>query len=142
MGRSFYSYQRQWNEGGAAAKPWAAKWWWQPRSGCRRHGLGADVRTVRLTSRPHVVSHFSELSKLAEIYKVKKAALSCYKKFQFLYGASLEYSEQHSQLCQLQIPNKNKVKNPETDSIFEYLMNFKRDSTLLEKSDKFFKIPS
>jgi hypothetical protein len=45
-------------------------------------------------------------------------------------------------LCQLQIPNKNKVKNPETDSIFEYLMNFKRDSTLLEKSDKFFKIPS
>jgi hypothetical protein len=37
---------------------------------------------------------------------------------------------------------KTKLKNPETDSIFESLMNFKRDSTILEKADKFFKIPS
>jgi hypothetical protein len=45
-------------------------------------------------------------------------------------------------LCGLQIPNRNKIKNPGTDSIFESLMNFKRDSNLLQKSDKFSKIPS
>jgi hypothetical protein len=45
-------------------------------------------------------------------------------------------------LCRLQIPNRNKVKNPVTDSVFESLMNFKRDSNLREKSDKFSKIPS
>jgi hypothetical protein len=32
-------------------------------------------------------------------------------------------------------PNRNKVKNPGTESIFESLMNFKRDSNLMEKSD-------
>jgi hypothetical protein len=37
---------------------------------------------------------------------------------------------------------ETKLKNPGTDSIFEYLINFKRDSNLLEKSDKFSKIPS
>jgi hypothetical protein len=48
-----------------------------------------------------------------------------------------------SQLCRLQIPNRNEVKkNPRTYSIFESLMNFKRDSNLLEKSNKFSKIPS
>jgi hypothetical protein len=126
-GCSFYSCERRWNEGGAVVKPWVAKWWWWPRSGCRRCGLGADVRTVRLTIGPHVVSHFSELSKLAETYKVKKAALSFSKNFQFLNEASLEYSEQLFQLCQLQIPHRDRVKNPGTDSIFESLMNFKRD---------------
>jgi hypothetical protein len=45
-------------------------------------------------------------------------------------------------LCEPEISNKNKVKNPGIDSIFESLMNFKRDSNLLEKSDKFFQIPS
>jgi hypothetical protein len=34
------------------------------------------------------------------------------------------------------------VKNPGTGSIFESLMNFKRDLTLLEKIDKFPKNPS
>jgi hypothetical protein len=123
-------------------KPWATKRWWWPRSGRRRCGLGADVRTVRLTIGPHVVSHFSELSKLAESYKVKKTALSFSKNFQFLNEASLEYSEQLFKLCQLQIPHRDRVKNPGTDSIFESLMNFKRDWNLLEKSDKFSKIPS
>jgi hypothetical protein len=89
-----------------------------------------------------VVSHFSELSKLAETCKVDNTILSCSKNSQFSHEASLEYSEQLSQLCRLQIPNTNKVKNPRTDSIFESLMNFKKDSNLLEKSDKFPKIPS
>jgi hypothetical protein len=40
-------------------------------------------------------------------------------------------------LCQHPIPNKIRVKNPGTNSTFEYLMNFKRDLTLLEKIDKF-----
>jgi hypothetical protein len=35
-----------------------------------------------------------------------------------------------------------RVKNPGTDSIFESLMNFKRDLDLLEKTNKFSKIPS
>jgi hypothetical protein len=65
--------------------------------------------------------------------------LSCSKKSQFLHVASWE---QLAQLCQLQIPNRNKDKNPVTDSVFESLMNFKRDSNLQEKSDKFSKIPS
>ena len=37
---------------------------------------------------------------------------------------------------------KNHVKNPGTDSIFEFLMDFKRDLNLLEKSDKFSKFHS
>jgi hypothetical protein len=37
---------------------------------------------------------------------------------------------------------ETKLKNPVTDSLFEYLMNFKRDSNLQRKSDKFSKILS
>jgi hypothetical protein len=125
-----------------AVKPWMAKQRWWPQSGRCRCDLGVDVRTVRLTSGPHAVSHFSELSKLAGTCKVEKAALSCSKNSQFLHVASLEYYEQLSQLLRFQNPNKNKVKNPGTDSIFESLMNFKRDSNVLEKSDKLSKIPS
>jgi hypothetical protein len=36
----------------------------------------------------------------------------------------------------------SRAKNPGPDSIFEYLMNFKRDLNLLEKSGKFSKILS
>jgi hypothetical protein len=35
-----------------------------------------------------------------------------------------------------------RVKNPGTDSTFESLKNFKRDLNLLEKFEKFSKIPS
>jgi hypothetical protein len=59
-----------------------------------------------------------------------------------LQAAIPQYWEQLSQLCQLQIPKRNKVKNPITDSEFESLMNFKRDSNLWEKSGKFSKFPS
>jgi hypothetical protein len=37
---------------------------------------------------------------------------------------------------------RSKPKNPGTDSMFESLMNFKWDSILLEKFDKFSKLPS
>jgi hypothetical protein len=40
------------------------------------------------------------------------------------------------------IPDINRAKNPGPDSTFESLMNLKRDSNILEKSDKFSKIPS
>jgi hypothetical protein len=69
-------------------------------------------------------------------------ALYCSQNYQFLHAASQQYEQQLAQLCRLQIPNRNKVKNHVTDSIFESLMNFERDSILREKSDKFSKIPS
>jgi hypothetical protein len=40
------------------------------------------------------------------------------------------------------MPNTNRDKNPETDSTFESLINFKRDLILPEKYDKFPKYPS
>jgi hypothetical protein len=63
-------------------------------------------------------------------------------KSQFLYEARLKYFEQHYQLCRHQIPIRIEVKNLGTDSVFEFLMNFKRGSNLMEKYDKFSKIPS
>jgi hypothetical protein len=56
--------------------------------------------------------------------------------------ARFGYYEIFSQLFRHPIPNINRAKNPEPDSTFESLMNFKRDSKLLEKSDKFSKISS
>jgi hypothetical protein len=88
------------------------------------------------------VSDFSNLSKISSTLKIKMSALSCSKNSQFLYSASRQYWKQLAQLWQLQILSRNKVKTPVTDSIFEYLMNFKRNSNLWEKSDKFSKIPS
>jgi hypothetical protein len=40
------------------------------------------------------------------------------------------------------IPNKNRAKNPASDSTVECLMNFKKGLNLPEKSDKFPKILS
>jgi hypothetical protein len=61
---------------------------------------------------------------------------------QILHAARLEYSKQLSKLFRLQIPNRFHVKNPETGSIFESSMNFKKGSNILEKSDKFSKLSS
>jgi hypothetical protein len=58
----------------------------------------------------------------------------------FLHDARLEYSEQRSKLCRLQIPNINNVKKPGTDSIFESSMNFEGVQTFWGKYDKFSKI--
>ncbi len=69
-------------------------------------------------------------------------ALSCSKKSQFLHDARLGYYQQSYKLCGNPIPNINGGKNPRPDSIFESLMNFKRDSNLQEKSFKFSKIAS
>jgi hypothetical protein len=85
---------------------------------------------------------FPKLSKLAQTWKLKIDALSSCKNSQYFYAARLSYYEQCSQLCQHQTLNKIRVKNPGTDSTFESLMNFKRHLNLLEKSDKFSKIPS
>jgi hypothetical protein len=86
--------------------------------------------------------YFLNYPKLIETCTFEMDALYCSKNSQFLHVARLRYFEQLSKLCRLQIPNRNKVQNPGTDSIFESFMNFKRDSNLLEKSDKFSKIPS
>jgi hypothetical protein len=59
-------------------------------------------------------------------------ALSWPKNSQLLHEARLKYSEQHYKLCRLQIPNRNKVKNPRTNSIFESLINFKGVQTFWE----------
>jgi hypothetical protein len=59
--------------------------------------------------------------------------LTCFKNSQFLHVASLGYDEQFPQLCPHPIPNRNRVKNPGSDSTFESLMNFKRDLNILEK---------
>jgi hypothetical protein len=104
--------------------------------------LGASVRTGSPTGGSRAVSVFSNLSKTGSNSKVEKAALSCSKNSQFLHEDRFEYCEQLSQLCGLEIPNRNKVKHLGTDSIFEFLMNFKRDSNLLEKSGKISKILS
>jgi hypothetical protein len=65
---------------------------------------------------------------------------SCSKNSKVLYDSRMEYSKQLCQLCWLQIPNRNHVKNPGTDSIFESSMKFKGVQTFWEKSDKFSKI--
>jgi hypothetical protein len=66
----------------------------------------------------------------------------CLTLFQKLHVSRLRHYEQFSPLCRHPILNRNRVKNYGTDSTFESLMNFKRDLNLLEKSDKFSKIPS
>jgi hypothetical protein len=69
-------------------------------------------------------------------------ALTCSKNSQFLHVAILGCYEQFYKLRQHPILNRIRVKNPRINSTFEYLMNFKWDLNLLEKSDKFFKILS
>jgi hypothetical protein len=61
------------------------------------------------------------------------------KNSQILHKAILEYYSQLYKFFLLQIPKKNKVKNPGTDSIFEFSMNFKKVQTFWEKSEKFSK---
>jgi hypothetical protein len=54
------------------------------------------------------------------------------KNSQFLHVARLRHYKEFLQLWRDQILNRIRVKNPGTDSTFEYLMNFKRDLNLLE----------
>jgi hypothetical protein len=46
--------------------------------------------------------------------------LSCSKNSHVLHAAREKYWGQLSQLCQLQIPNRNKAKNPVTGLVFEF----------------------
>jgi hypothetical protein len=91
---------------------------------------------------PSGVRFFFNLFKTSSTLKIELGALTCSKNSQDLHVATLGYREQLSQLYQHEIPNIKRFKNPGTDSIFEFLMDFKRDLNLLEKSDKFSKIPS
>jgi hypothetical protein len=69
-------------------------------------------------------------------------SLSYSKNSQFLHTARLGYAEQFSQSCQPTILYRIRVKNSGTDSMFEYLLNFKRGLKIPEKSGKFPKILS
>jgi hypothetical protein len=59
----------------------------------------------------------------------------------FLHDARLESSAQLYQLYPFHIPNRSRVKNPGTTSLFESSMNFKGVQTFWGKSDKFSKNP-
>jgi hypothetical protein len=56
-GCSFYSRWKRERHGGGGEPVSTAKWQ-RPQLECRRHGLGTDVQTVRLTGGPHVVLIF------------------------------------------------------------------------------------
>jgi hypothetical protein len=89
-----------------------------------------------------VVLYFPKLFKLAQTWKLKMDALPYSKNSQFLHVDRLVHYQQFSQLFRHPIINRIRVKTPRIDSTFESLMNFKRNLNLLEKSDKFSKIPS
>jgi hypothetical protein len=74
--------------------------------------------------------------------EIENGCLTVLQKFPIFACSYIGYYEQFSQLCRHPILNRIRVKNPGIDSTFESLMNFKRDLNLLEKSDKFSKIPS
>jgi hypothetical protein len=78
---------------------------------CALRSPGASVRTVGLTSGAHVVSYFLELSKPAQIWKLKMDALPYSKIFQFLHGARLVQYEQFSQLCDIQFLTELELKS-------------------------------
>jgi hypothetical protein len=67
-------------------------------------------------------------------------AFPYFKNSKILNEVILAPYEQLSQLCQLQIPNRNHGKNPRIDSIFEYSMNFKGVQSFRKNSNKFSKI--
>jgi hypothetical protein len=121
-------------------------WAWQSGSGHGPKAIGAAERRCSDKAVDEwaqaVLDFFSNLSKTSSTLKIKIDVLPCFKNSQYLYVANLGNYEQFSQFCRHQIPSRNRVNNPGTDSIFESLMNFKRDLNLLEKSDKFSKIPS
>jgi hypothetical protein len=69
-------------------------------------------------------------------------ALPYFKNSQFLHVAILGIMNNFLNCADIQFSIELELKNPGIDSTFESLMNFKRDLNLLEKSDKFSKIPS
>jgi hypothetical protein len=125
----------------AAVKLGVAERRW-PRSECGRHGRRRCSDRAADGWVPRGFQIFIICPKTGSNSKIEMDILSCFKNSQFLHAASRQCSKELAKLCRLQIPNRNKVKNPVTDSVFESLTNFKRDSNIREKSDKFSKIPS
>jgi hypothetical protein len=139
---TLYSRARRWTESGVAVKPGEAI----SGGGHGWNGIGTvwvpTFRQCGCQAGACSFFIFPELSKLTQIWKLNMDAITCSQNFQFLHVARTGYYEQFSQLCRHPILNRIRVKNPGTDSTFEFLMNFKRHLNLLEKSDKFSKIPS
>jgi hypothetical protein len=103
-----------------------------------RSARGSDQETD--TQGPPIFFIIPKLSKLAQHKKMKMGTLTCSKNSQFLHVGRLGYYEHVSQLCRHPIPNRSRAKNAGIDSIFEFLLNFKRGLNLPEKSGKFPKI--
>jgi hypothetical protein len=82
------------------------------------------VRTRRLTGGPSGFDIFLELSKSAQIWKLKLDALRCSKNSQILHAARLGHYEQRFQLFRHLNLNICRVKFFGIDSQFEYLVNF------------------
>jgi hypothetical protein len=113
-----------------------------PLSEGTRCGMGASVRTVRLTGGSRVVLIFFQfIQNWLKFKNSKWVPYLALKILNFCIGR-LGYCEQFSQLCRHPIPNIMRAKNLGSDSTFESLMNFKRDLNLPEKSGKFPKISS
>jgi hypothetical protein len=85
-----------------------------------------------MTGGPTRFNPFPDFPKPVQICKFKTDAFRTSKNSQILHEAILEHYTQRSQLCRLQIPNKNHAKNLGTDSIFEFSMNFKGVQTFWE----------
>jgi hypothetical protein len=69
---------------------------------------------------PRGFRFFFNLSKSGLTLKIKMGVLSCSKNPHVLHAAREKYWGQLSQLCRLQIPNRNKAKNPVTGLVFEF----------------------
>jgi hypothetical protein len=80
----------------------------------------------------HAVLYFSQIIQTGSNLEIENRCLTLLPKFPIFHAAILGYYEQFSQLCRHPILNRIRVKNPETYSTFESLMNFKRDLNLLE----------
>jgi hypothetical protein len=90
----------------------AVVWTSSAQSGRRGSDSEADKQA-------HTVSVFFQfVQNKLDLYN-RNGCLSYFQNSQFLQEAILEYSEQLCQLCPLQIPNINKVKNPGTDPILD-----------------------
>jgi hypothetical protein len=109
--------------------------WWQrrrPWSKRGQHGRRRCSDTAADGWAPTVLDFFFQFIQNWLNFKNQNGCLILLQKFPILHAESRKYWEQLAQLCRLQIPNRNKVRNPVIDSVFESLMNFKRDSNLQE----------
>jgi hypothetical protein len=133
--------------GGGSEAMGTAKWRW-PWSKRSRH-KHAVVRTRQLMGGPQRFQIFFNLSKTGSTLKIqnrlnfKNQKLYLNPKIpNFCMQIARNIGNNFLNCAYFKFQTETKLKNPITDSVFESLMNFKRDSNLWEKSDKFSKIPS